>query len=89
MTPNRRCSRSSPLADREWPLLPGARTPTRQAVVTRDYANGRQLTIGDELTIRDTALTVIGIAKPPLGRETSDISSASACSRRFPSYGDA
>jgi hypothetical protein len=58
-------------------------------VVTRDYANGRQLTIGDELTIRDTALTVIGIAKPPLGRETSDISSASACSRRFPSYGDA
>jgi hypothetical protein len=73
MTPNRRCSRSSPPRRSRVAATSRRENADRQAVVTRDYANRWQLTVGDELTIRDTALTVIGIAKPPLGRETSDI----------------
>jgi putative ABC transport system permease protein len=41
--------------------------------VTRDYANRRRLSVGDTLKIRDLTFTIIGIATPPLGSETSDI----------------
>jgi putative ABC transport system permease protein len=44
-----------------------------QAVVSQDYANRRQLTVGDPLTIRGTTFTIVGIASPPLGGETSDM----------------
>jgi ABC-type antimicrobial peptide transport system permease subunit len=50
----------------------GANAP-REAVVTRDYANRRRLSVGDTLKIRDLTFTIIGIATPPLGSETSDI----------------
>jgi putative ABC transport system permease protein len=44
-----------------------------QAIVNRDYANRRQLTVGDPLRIRGRTFTIVGIAKPPLGGETSDM----------------
>jgi putative ABC transport system permease protein len=44
-----------------------------EAIVNRDYANRRQLTVGDPLRIRGRTFTIVGIAKPPLGGETSDM----------------
>jgi putative ABC transport system permease protein len=45
----------------------------KQAIVSQSYAGQKRLKLGDSLRIRGERFTIIGIAKPPLGGETSDI----------------
>jgi putative ABC transport system permease protein len=44
-----------------------------EAIVNRDYANRRRIAVGDPLRIRGRTFTIVGIATPPLGGETSDM----------------
>ena len=44
-----------------------------QAVVAEAYAQREGLEVGDTLTINKRRLTVVGLAKPPLGGQTADV----------------
>jgi ABC-type antimicrobial peptide transport system permease subunit len=45
----------------------------RQAVVSQSYANDNQLSVGDEIKVKDDQFKIVGIAQAPLGGQASDI----------------
>jgi putative ABC transport system permease protein len=45
----------------------------RQSVISQAYASRKQLRVGQLLRLAGRKFTIVGIAKPPLGGETSDI----------------
>jgi ABC-type antimicrobial peptide transport system permease subunit len=53
-------------------FYPGAES-RKQAIVSQSYAGQKRLKLGGTVRIRGERFTIIGIAKPPLGGETSDI----------------
>jgi ABC-type antimicrobial peptide transport system permease subunit len=44
-----------------------------EAVLGESYASRQQLAVGDRVTVDKRSFTVVGIAKPPLGGQASDI----------------
>jgi putative ABC transport system permease protein len=49
------------------------RAADAETIVSEDFANRRRLSVGDGVRVRGARFAVVGIAKPPLGGETSDI----------------
>jgi ABC-type antimicrobial peptide transport system permease subunit len=47
--------------------------PARQAILSLSYAQRKKLSVGDTLTLKGKTCHVVGMAKPPLGGQSSDI----------------
>jgi ABC-type antimicrobial peptide transport system permease subunit len=47
--------------------------PTRQAILSVSYAQRQKLSVGDRLALKGKTYHVVGLAKPPLGGQSSDV----------------